>query len=354
MENIQQRLAARIKVIGIGGGGNNAINRMVHLGIPGVQFAAINTDGQVLEKSDASEKLQIGGRLTRGLGAGADPTVGCEAAEASASEIEAMLDGLDMAFITAGMGGGTGTGASPIVAAVAKQMGVLTIGVVTRPFTFEGRRRKMMAEQGIEQFEKNVDTLIVISNDRLLNVVENQTTLEQAFLVADDVLRQGVQGISDLITVPGIINLDYADIRTIMTDAGTALMGIGMAGGEGRARKAAEEAVSCPLFETSIQGAKGIILNVTGGSRMSLGEVNTVAETISEYAAPDANIIFGTALNDEMNEDLKVTVIATGFDRNAVEQSKLLAAKRADSPEPETEKSEPKLDEVDLPSFLKS
>lgn len=355
MDNMSKALGARIKVIGIGGGGNNAVNRMIRLGIQGVSFAAVNTDSQILEKSRASEKLQIGSRTTRGLGAGANPDVGREAADSSSGEIEAMLDGYDMVFVTAGMGGGTGTGASPIVASVAKQMGVLTVGVVTRPFTFEGKRRMKMAEEGIAQLEKNVDTLIVISNDRLLNVVEAQTTLEQAFLVADDVLRQGVQGISDLITIPGVINLDYADIRTIMTDAGTALMGIGIARGQDRAKKAAEEAVSCPLFETSIQGAKGIILNITGSAKMTLGEVNAAAETISSFADPDANIIFGTAVNDDMNEDIRVTVIATGFSKGVQEQRpKLVDVNKAEAKSAESDKQKPKADEVDLPSFLKS
>jgi cell division protein FtsZ len=308
---------AKIKVVGVGGGGCNAVNRMIQVGIGGVSFIALNTDSQVLDKNRAEQKLQLGGKLTRGLGAGADPEVGLKSAELSVNEISNLLEGADMVFVTSGMGGGTGTGASPIVAKIAKQAGALTVGVVTKPFSFEGRRRMKIAENGIESLAKQVDTLIVIPNDRLLEIIREDTSLVDAFKIADDVLRQGVQGISDLITVPGMINLDFADVKTIMKDAGTALIGIGSNSGDDRARRAAEEAISSPLLETSIEGAKGILINITGGPDMSLSEVNAAAEIAQQAAAEDANIIFGTVIDENMMGKIRVTVIATSFTHGA-------------------------------------
>jgi cell division protein FtsZ len=304
---------AKIKVVGVGGGGCNAVNRMIEVGIRGVDFVAVNTDGQVLEKNRAEHKLQIGGKLTRGLGAGADPEIGLKSAEQSVSEIEGMLEGADMVFVTSGMGGGTGTGASPIVAKIAKSLGALTVGVVTKPFAFEGRRRMRVAETGIEELTKHVDTIVIIPNDRLLDIIKQETALIEAFKLADDVLRQGVQGISDLITIPGMINLDFADVKTIMSEAGTALIGIGASHGDDRARRAAEIAISCPLLETSIEGAKGILINITGGPSLSLVEINTAAEVARTAAAEDANIIFGTVIDDGMKDEVRVTIIATSF-----------------------------------------
>ena len=305
---------ANIKVVGVGGGGNNAVNRMIEADLQGVQFIALNTDAQALQTSNAPIKLQLGAKLTRGLGAGSKPDVGQKAAEESREEIYKILEGADMVFITAGMGGGTGTGGAPGVAEIAKELGALTVAVVTKPFSFEGRPRMKHALQGIEQLRSKVDTLIVIPNDRLLQVIERKTSMLEAFRMADDVLRQGVQGISDLITVPGLINLDFADVRTIMTDAGSALMGIGRASGEDRAAKAARQAVSSPLLEASIEGAKGILLNITGSSNLGLFEVNEAAEIIMEAADPDANIIFGAVIDESLKDELRVTVIATGFE----------------------------------------
>ena len=361
---------ARIKVIGVGGGGCNAVNRMIKVGIQGVEFIAVNTDAQVLEKCKATIKLQIGDKLTRGLGAGADPQVGRKAAELSQGEIENLVEGADMVFVTAGMGGGTGTGASSIIAAAAKAKNVLTIGVVTKPFTFEGKRRMSMAMEGLGDLEKSVDTLIVVPNDRLLEIIDQDTSLVEAFSVADDVLRQGVQGISDLITVPGTINLDYADVRTIMADAGTALIGIGRSDGDDRAIKAAEMAISSPLLETSIQGAHGILLNITGGPSMTLKEVNAAAEVITGAAAEDANIIFGTVVNENVRDEIRITVIATSFNKDAFKQRPAgAAAVRSESrPEPagpipvpeageqakpKAPPTPPKPDELDIPSFLR-
>lgn len=305
---------ARIKVVGVGGGGQNAINRMIDAGLQGVEFAALNTDAQALMMSNASVKVRMGEKLTRGLGAGSNPEVGQKAAEESREEIRGLLEGADMVFVTAGMGGGTGTGGAPIVAEVAREVNALTVGVVTKPFTFEGRRRQQQAEQGIERLREKVDTLIVIPNDRLLQVAEKRTSILDAFKLADDVLRQGVQGISDLITVPGLINLDFADVRTIMDNAGSALMGIGVASGEDRAVKAAKAAVSSPLLEASIEGARGILLNITGSSNLGLFEVNDAAEIIAEAADPEANIIFGAVIDETLRDEVRVTVIATGFD----------------------------------------
>ncbi|OLN33425.1 cell division protein FtsZ [Desulfosporosinus metallidurans] len=307
---------AEIKVIGVGGGGNNAVNRMITAGLQGVDFVTVNTDSQALQLSHADQKVQIGIKLTKGLGAGANPEIGAKAAEESREEIARVLKGADMVFVTAGMGGGTGTGGAPIVAEVAKEMGALTVGVVTRPFTFEGRKRAMQAEKGIADLKSKVDTLITIPNDRLLQVVDKHTTIHEAFRIADDVLRQGVQGISDLIAVPGLINLDFADVKTIMSNTGSALMGIGLATGENRAGDAARKAISSPLLETSIEGAKGVLLNITGGSNLTLFEVNEAAGIIAEAADPEANIIFGAVIDENLKEEIRVTVIATGFDQH--------------------------------------
>jgi len=305
---------ADIKVIGCGGGGSNAVNRMIAAGLTGVQFIALNTDAQALQLSDATVKIQVGQKLTKGLGAGSDPEIGQKSAEESREDIRQALEGADMVFITAGMGGGTGTGAAPVVAEIAKELDALTVGVVTKPFSFEGRRRMAQAEKGIELLRQKVDTLITIPNDRLLQVVDKRTSMVEAFKIADDVLRQGVQGISDLITVPGLINLDFADVRAIMTNAGSALMGIGQASGEDRAVKAAKQAISSPLLEASIEGAKGILMSLTGGSNLGLFEVNEAAEIIAEAADPEANIIFGAVIDERMQDELRITVIATGFD----------------------------------------
>jgi len=310
-----QNYLAVIKVVGIGGGGVNAVNRMIDAGLKGVEFIGVNTDAQALLMSDAELKLDIGQDVTRGLGAGSDPDVGKQAAEDHRAEIEAALQGADMVFITAGEGGGTGTGGAPVVAEVAKGLGALTIGVVTRPFAFEGRRRSVQAEQGIQKLKEKVDTLIVIPNDRLLTVSNEKTSMLNAFKMADEVLLQGVQGITELITTPGLINTDFADVKMIMSNAGSALMGIGYGSGEGRAVSAANAAISSPLLEASIEGARGILLSVAGGSDLGLFEVNEAAEIIHGVAHPDANIIFGTVIDDSMGDEVRVTVIAAGFDR---------------------------------------
>ncbi len=310
-----QNYLAVIKVIGIGGGGVNAINRMIDAGLRGVEFIAINTDAQALLMSDADVKLDIGRELTRGLGAGSDPELGRQAAEEHRDDIQEALDGADMVFITAGEGGGTGTGAAPIVAEVAKAVGALTIGVVTRPFAFEGRRRAVQAEHGIVQLKDKVDTQIVIPNDRLLSISDETTPLLEAFQLADEVLLHGVQGITSLITTPGLINTDFADVKTVMEDAGSALMGVGQATGESRALNAARKAISSSLLEASIEGARGILLNISGPSDVGLFEINEAAEVIHGVAHPDANIIFGAVVDDEMGSDVRVTVIAAGFDR---------------------------------------
>ena len=307
--------SATIYVIGVGGAGNNAVNRMIEAGIRNVEFIAVNTDRQTLNESKANSKIQIGEKLTRGLGAGANPDIGSQAAEESRAEIAEALKGADMVFVTAGMGGGTGTGAAPIVAATAKEMGILTIGVVTKPFTFEGKKRLAQAERGIASLKGKVDTLVVIPNDKLLQVIDRKTSMIEAFRMADDVLRQGVQGISDLISVPGVINLDFADVRTIMLNQGMAHMGIGCASGENRAEDAAKQAIQSPMLETSIEGARGIIINITGGSDMGLHEANTAAELVQRSADPEANIIFGTVIDESMGDELQITVIATGFEK---------------------------------------
>jgi cell division protein FtsZ len=304
---------AVIKVVGVGGGGTNAVNRMVDAGLSGVEFIAVNTDAQALMMCDADVKIHIGSQETRGLGAGADPAVGQAAAQESRDELKEALKGADMVFVTAGEGGGTGTGGAPIVAELARELQALTVGVVTKPFLFEGRKRTQQADQGIEALRDRVDTLIVIENDRLLQVVEKRTSVTDAFRIADDILRQGVQGITDLITVPGLVNLDFADVRTIMRDAGSALMGIGAASGENRATEAARGAVSSPLLETSIEGATGILLNITGGADIGLFEVNEAAEVVTGAADANANVIFGAVIDDSMGDEVRVTVIATGF-----------------------------------------
>ena len=306
---------ATIKVIGVGGAGNNAVNRMVEAGIKSVEFIAVNTDRQALNMSKANSKIQIGEKLTRGLGAGANPDIGAQAAEESKAEIAEILKGADMVFVTAGMGGGTGTGAAPLVAATAKELGILTIGVVTKPFTFEGKKRLAQAERGIANLKGKVDTLVVIPNDKLLQVIDRKTSIVEAFRMADDILRQGVQGISDLIAVPGLINLDFADVKTIMLNQGMAHMGIGRASGENRAEDAAKQAIQSPLLETSIEGARGVIINITGGSDIGLHEANTAAELVQRSADPEANIIFGTVTDDSMGDEIQITVIATGFEK---------------------------------------
>jgi len=306
---------AQIKVVGVGGGGNNAVNRMIDANLKGVQFIAINTDKQSLFSSKAEFKIQIGEKITKGLGAGANPEIGKKSAEESRDEIRQALNGADMVFVTAGMGGGTGTGAAPIVAEIAKEMGILTVGVVTKPFGFEGKVRKQHAEMGIDRLSETVDTLVTIPNDRLLQVVEKKASIMQAFQVADDVLRQGVQGISDLISIPGLVNLDFADVKTIMFEKGLAHMGIGKAAGENRAKEAAKLAIQSPLLETTINGSKGVLLNITGGTDLGLFEINEAAELVSEAADADANIIFGAVIDDDMKDEIRITVIATGFEK---------------------------------------
>jgi len=305
---------AKIKVIGVGGGGSNAVNRMIENGVKGVEFITVNTDAQALHLTKSEQKLQIGDKLTRGLGAGANPEVGKKAAEESREFITNSLRSADMVFVTAGMGGGTGTGAAPVIAELAKECGALTVGVVTRPFTFEGRKRSVQAEMGIEALKEKVDTLIVIPNDRLLEIVDKKTPMLEAFREADNVLRQAVQGISDLIAVPGLINLDFADVKTIMSERGSALMGIGQASGENRAMEAARKAIMSPLLETSIEGARGVIMNITGGSNLSLYEVNEAAEIVIAASDPEVNMIFGAIIDDNLKDEIKVTVIATGFE----------------------------------------
>ena len=343
---------AVIKVVGVGGGGTNAVNRMVDAGLTGVEFIAVNTDAQALMMCDADVKIHIGSKATRGLGAGADPVVGQAAAQESRDELKEALKGADMVFVTAGEGGGTGTGGAPIVAELARELEALTVGVVTRPFVFEGRRRSQQAEAGIESLRDRVDTLIVIENDRLLQVVEKRTSVVEAFRMADDILRQGVQGITDLITVPGLVNLDFADVRTIMRDAGSALMGIGTASGENRAAEAARAAVSSPLLETSIEGATGILLNITGGPEIGLFEVNEAAEVVTSAADQNANVIFGAVIDDAVGEEVRVTVIATGFGSHR-------RRRRRESPEapipsaPSHGGFEMGDDVLDVPSFLR-
>ncbi|HUN09661.1 MAG TPA: cell division protein FtsZ [Aggregatilineales bacterium] len=327
---------AQIKVIGVGGGGGNAVNRMINEGLGGVEFIAINTDNQALMLSKARTRVRIGDKLTRGLGAGGNPEIGRKAAEESSEELYDVLRGADMVFIACGMGGGTGTGASPVVAQIAKELGALTIGVVTKPFNFEGPRRLSSADSGIEALKSQVDTLIVIPNDRLLQIADKRASLQQAFSLADDVLRQGIQGISELITVPALINLDFADVRTIMSEGGAALMAVGRSNGDDRARKAAEMAISSPLLDVTIDGARGILFNITGGPNLSLFEVNEAAAMIRESAHPDVNIIFGAQIDESMGDELRITVIATGFEqsRAAKNRPELLGINRPQVAQP--------------------
>ena len=342
---------ANIKVIGVGGGGNNAVNRMVESELKGVQFLSVNTESQVLELSKADVTIQIGEKVTKGLGAGANPQIGEAAAQESREDIIKALEGADMVFVTAGMGGGTGTGAAPVVAECAKEVGALTVGVVTKPFAFEGKRRRAAAEKGIEFLTQKVDTIIVIPNDKLLQVVDKKCSLSDAFGKADDVLRQGIKGISDLIQIPGLINLDFADVKTIMTEQGEALMGIGLATGENRAADAAKMAINSPLLETSIDGAKGILLNISGSANLSLFEINEAAEIISDAADPDANIIFGSVIDESLGDSVQVTVVATGFNsstKNVPEFGKTTTAAR-----PETNTSAPTSSIPDIPVFMK-
>lgn len=344
---------AKIKVIGVGGGGNNAVKRMKEEGLQGVEFVAVNTDKQILNNLDIDTKLQIGSKITKGLGAGANPAVGMKAAEESRNEIEEALDKTDMVFVTAGMGGGTGTGAAPIVAQIAKEKGILTVGVVTKPFTFEGRKRQMQAEQGIEALKGKVDTLVIIPNDKLLQISDKRTTMSEAFMMADEVLMDGIQGISDLIAVPNLINLDFADVRSIMLNQGIAHMGIGKANGDNRAMEAAKLAVKSPLLETSIGGAKAVLINVTG-KELGLFEVNEAAELIREEVDPDANIIFGAGIDESLGDDIKITVIATGFDSDNPMANKLKSNKKTDSVSQKSEEtSEKDHDDIEIPSFLK-
>lgn len=350
---------ATIKVIGVGGAGNNAVNRMIEAEIKGVDFIAVNTDKQALQISKAKTKIQIGEKITRGLGAGANPDIGAQAAEETKSEVAEALRGADMVFVTAGMGGGTGTGAAPIVASCAKEMGILTIGVVTKPFTFEGKKRLSQAERGIESLKGKVDTLVVIPNDKLLQIVDRKTSIIDAFKMADDVLRQGVQGISDLIAIPGLVNLDFADVKTVMLNQGMAHMGVGRASGENRAEDAAKEAIQSPLLETSIEGAKGVIINITGGDNLGLHEVNTAAELVQRSVDPEANIIFGTVTDESMGDEIQITVIATGFEDKDVPMpgiGETLGAKKWEqkiNSIPSSSESSSSQNDLDIPSFLR-
>jgi cell division protein FtsZ len=340
---------AVIKVVGVGGGGTNAVNRMVDAGLSGVEFIAVNTDAQALMVCDADVKIHIGSAATRGLGAGADPAVGFAAAQESRDELKEALKGADMIFVTAGEGGGTGTGGAPVVAELGRELNALTVGVVTKPFGFEGRKRAQQAEQGIENLRDRLETLIVIENDRLLQVVEKQTSVVDAFRMADDVLRQGVQGITDLITVPGLVNLDFADVRTIMREAGSALMGIGEASGDNRAAEAARAAVSSPLLESSIEGATGILLNITGGPDIGLFEVNEAAEVVTSAADVNANVIFGAVIDETLGEQVRVTVIATGFGGGR-RRRRAAAEPQLAVPSAQQEQAE---EGLDVPSFLR-
>ncbi|WP_102335945.1 cell division protein FtsZ [Salimicrobium jeotgali] len=365
---------ATIKVIGVGGGGSNAVNRMIEHGVQGVEFIAVNTDAQALNMSKAEVKMQIGNKLTRGLGAGANPEVGRKAAEESKEQLEEALQGADMVFVTAGMGGGTGTGAAPVIAQVAKEVGALTVGVVTRPFSFEGRKRSTQATGGIDSFKGSVDTLIVIPNDRLLEIVDKNTPMLEAFREADNVLRQGVQGISDLIAVPGLINVDFADVKTIMVDKGSALMGIGIATGEDRAAEAAKKAISSPLLETSIDGAHGVLMNISGGTNLSLYEVQEAADIVTSAADQEVNVIFGSVINENLKDEIVVTVIATGFDeaqmkegqnkprQRNINQQQTSSEPRHREESPRREAREPQNEEqpsqeedtLDIPTFLRN
>ncbi|MDP4092169.1 MAG: cell division protein FtsZ [Bacillota bacterium] len=348
---------AQIKVIGVGGGGSNAVNRMIAAGLRGIEFIAVNTDKQALFTSKANTKIQIGDKLTKGLGAGANPEIGEKAANESKDEIAQAIKGADMVFVTAGMGGGTGTGAAPVVAQIAKELGILTVGVVTKPFMFEGRKRMQHAERGIENLKSSVDTLVTIPNDRLLQVVEKKTSIVDAFKIADDILRQGVQGISDVIAVPGLVNVDFADVKTIMIDTGLAHMGIGKASGENRAEEAARQAIHSPLLETSIEGARGVLFNITGGADLGMFEVNTAAELVQKSVDPDANIIFGAVIDDNLKDEIQITVIATGFDKGPVFKKTDKVAEKNVPSSAQIDKQQttvpPTGDELDIPTFLR-
>jgi len=353
--DVEAEQYAKIKVIGIGGGGNNAVNRMIESGLRGIDFIAMNTDKQALISSRAEVKIQLGEKITKGLGAGANPEIGAKAAEENRNEILEVLKGADMIFITAGMGGGTGTGAAPIVAELAKELGILTVGVVTKPFTFEGNRRLTHAEAGIEELKYKVDTLVTIPNDRLLQISDKKTTMVEAFVMADEVLKQGIQGISDLIAVPNLINLDFADVKTIMEDKGIAHMGIGLASGDNRATEAAKLAIKSPLLETSIDGAKSVLLNITGGSDLGIFEVNEAADLIRATVDKDANIIFGAGIDESLKETIKITVIATGFDMDMINRNNAnLGFKDINKPLGSDEAAVTHDDdELDIPIFLR-
>ncbi|MDD2373226.1 MAG: cell division protein FtsZ [Syntrophomonadaceae bacterium] len=351
--DVETQQFANIRVIGVGGGGNNAINRMIEAGLKGVEFIAVNTDAQSLYLSKAEKKIQVGEKLTKGLGAGADPDIGKKAAEETADEIKRALQGADMVFVTAGMGGGTGTGGAPVIARISREIGALTVGVVTRPFSFEGRKRNQQADIGIQGLREEVDSLITIPNDRLLQVVDKHTGFNDAFKIADDILRQGVQGISDLIAVPGVINCDFADVQTIMQNTGSALMGIGSASGENRAAEAARMAISSPLLETSIEGAKGVLFNISGGNNLTLFEINEAAEIIHQAADLEANIIFGANIDDSLDDEVRVTVIATGFATARTQQlsesnTQTQQRRGMDSPPSFLDKGD-----LDIPPFLR-
>ncbi|MEF3305546.1 cell division protein FtsZ [Paenibacillus sp. GYB003] len=363
--DVEMESLAKIKVIGVGGGGSNAVNRMIEFGLKGVEFITANTDAQALQTAKSEIKLQLGEKLTRGLGAGANPDVGKKAAEESRDQIVNALRGADMVFVTAGMGGGTGTGAAPVIAEIAKECGALTVGVVTRPFTFEGRKRAGQAEQGIMAFKEKVDTLIVIPNDRLLEIIDKKTPMLEAFRQADNVLHQGVKGISDLIAVPGLINLDFADVKTIMTERGSALMGIGIATGENRAAEAAKKAIMSPLLETSIDGARGVLMNITGGVNLSLYEVNEAADIVATASDPEVNMIFGAGIDDKLTDEIMVTVIATGFEhqpapsqpqrRGVAGMSSAESVERPSSPGGVRPfGAQPSGDQLDIPTFLRN
>ena len=351
---------ATIKVIGVGGAGNNAVNRMVEAGIKGVEFIAVNTDRQQLQKSKAPTKIQIGEKITRGLGAGANPDIGAQAAEESKSEIGEALRGADMVFVTAGMGGGTGTGAAAVVAGTAKELGILTIAVVTKPFTFEGKKRLSQAERGVESLKGKVDSLVVIPNDKLLQIIDRKTSIVEAFKMADDILRQGVQGISDLIAIEGLVNLDFADVKTIMLNRGMAHMGIGRASGENRAEDAAKQAIQSPLLETSIEGARGVIINITGGSDLGLQEINTAAELVQRSVDPEANIIWGSVIDESLGDEIVITVIATGFETETplssvgVENLVSKAWDKKVNSIPTSSESNNNSSDLDIPSFLRN
>ncbi|WP_127579642.1 cell division protein FtsZ [Paenibacillus koleovorans] len=354
---------AKIKVIGVGGGGSNAVNRMIEFGVKGVDFITANTDAQALNAAKSTQKLQLGDKLTRGLGAGANPEVGKKAAEESRQQIIDALKGTDMVFVTAGMGGGTGTGAAPVIAEIAKECGALTVGVVTRPFTFEGRKRAGQADAGIQALKEKVDTLIVIPNDRLLEIIDKKTPMLEAFSHADNILRQGVKGISDLIAVPGLINLDFADVKTIMTERGSALMGIGTAKGENRAAEAAKMAIMSPLLETSIDGARGVLMNITGGVNLSLYEVNEAADIVFSASDPEVNMIFGAGIDENLTDEIVVTVIATGFEHRAAAPIQQTRRPSGVSHQEPAEKyanplkpfgAPPSGDQLDIPTFLRN